>query len=72
MLPKTSRQWDELACPECGAENVVITQDAGQYISGQCAACGKDVLFERDPWNSRFIEKIKERRKYDPGLPGGR
>jgi hypothetical protein len=35
MMPKMSRQWDELACPECGAENVVIV-DTLQQIEARC------------------------------------
>ncbi len=73
MLPKTSREWDELPCPECGAEQVVITQDKGLRIPGRCRACGKDVEFERDPWNyGRFLEKLREHRPFELDNPSGR
>jgi hypothetical protein len=68
MMPKTSRQWDELPCPECGAENVVIV-DTLQQIEGRCKECGKDVVFVRDGWNTRFLDRIKKDRKFDPGKP---
>jgi hypothetical protein len=71
MMPKMSRQWDELQCPECGAENVVIV-DTLQQIPGRCKACGMDVVFVREGWTTRFLERIKEHGPSNPQLPGGR
>ena len=31
----------------------------------------KDVLFETNPMNSRFLDKIKEHREYNPTIPDG-
>jgi hypothetical protein len=73
MMAKVNRDWDELPCPECGALQVVITQDKGLYIPGRCKACGKDVTFERDPWNyGRFLERIKAHRELDAKNPADR
>ena len=70
-MPTVGRRCDELAFPECGAENVVIVGKL-QQIPGRCKACGKDVVFVSEGWTMRFLDKIKEHRPYDPMLPGGR
>ena len=72
MMAKVNRDWDELPCPECGALQVVITQDKGLYIPGRCKACGKDVEFERDLMNSRFLNKLREHRPFELDNPSGR
>lgn len=66
----TTRKWDELPCPECGALNVVILEGEGLYIKKVCDGCGNEVEFVRDPWSyGRFLERIKKGRKFDPGMP---
>lgn len=41
MLPKTSRQGDELACSECGVEQVVIMQDKDFRIPAGAGHAGR-------------------------------
>jgi hypothetical protein len=62
--------WDELACPECEALNVVFLEGEGLYVTRICVACGKEVEFTRDPWSyGQFLERIKKQREFDPGKP---
>jgi hypothetical protein len=71
MLPKTSRQWDDLPCPSCGAFNT-ITFDTLQQVEARCKGCGRYVVFVRGAWSyEHFLEKIKEHRTFDPTVPGG-
>jgi len=65
-----NREWDELAFPECGTLNVVVLEGEGLYITKVCEGCGKEVEFTRDPWSyGQFLDRIKKRRKFDPGKP---
>ena len=64
--------WGELPCPKCQALNFIVFGDRLQ-IETECKECGELVTFVRDPWaHDAFLERIKEHRKYDPTIPGGR
>ena len=67
MQTKVLGDWDELFCPERGAENVVII-DTLQQIKARCDECGKETVIVRDGCNTLFLDKIKEPRSNDPEL----
>ena len=52
MQTKDLGDWDELFCPERGAENVVII-DTLQQIKARCDECGKETVIVRDGCNTR-------------------
>jgi ribosomal protein S27E len=55
-----NREWEEIPCPECGAENVVIIGTKLQ-IPGRCKVCGRDVIFLYRPDGMPRTRKIDKK-----------
>ena len=51
-----TRQWDEMPCLECGAEDVVIIESK-QQIEGLCKAFGENVTFV---YHVETVERVVE------------
>jgi hypothetical protein len=64
IMETVNRDWDELACPECGALNVVII-GTKQQIEGRCNERGKGSVFTYShTWRTveHVVERTRERR----------